>query len=304
MLDVFLNVTMPVFLVAIIAAGFQRWRKIPVGPVNQITLYLLTPALIFTLLVQQRIPASASVRIVGAMVVTTALIMVISVLLSKVLRHDRAMGGAFMLSTAFPNAGNLALPVLLLAFGEEGLAVGVIVFVTQAIMGQSLGVFIAAGSQMNRMESLKQVFKLPAIYGIIAALLVRLLGVELPFVILQPIKLLSQAAIPVMLVVLGCQLAGELRLDSLLSLAAALLVRLVVSAPLAYGATLLFDLDALSQSVVVIVCAMPVAVFTTILATEFRANPRFVTNAVVTSTLASTFTLTLVIPVVRSLIGG
>jgi hypothetical protein len=51
---------------------------------------------------------------------------------------------------------------------------------------------------------------------------------------------------------------------------------------------------------------MPVAVRlrpTTILATEFRASPRFVTNAVVTSALASTLTLTLIIPLVRDLIG-
>ena len=208
-----------------------------------------------------------------------------------------------MLSTSFPNAGNLALPVLLLAFGNQGLAVGVVVFVTLAITGQSLGVMVAANSHMGGLESLKQVFKLPAIYAIAAALLVIALGIELPFVFFQPIKLLSQAAIPIMLVVLGFQLGGQFKLDSLSSLATVLIIRLLVSAPLAYLATLPFGLDALSQSVVVIVYAMPVAVFTIILSTEFRTNPRFVTNAVVTSTLASTLTLTLAIQIVKSAIG-
>lgn len=302
MLDVFLNVIMPVFLVAVIAAAFQRWRKVSVGPLSQITLYILTPALIFTSLVQQEIAASASVRIVGTTLLASALILVISMVVSKVMGHDRAMKGAFMLSTGFPNAGNMALPVLLLAFGDEGLAVGVIIFVTLAITGQSLGVFIAATSEMNGMESLNQIFKLPAIYAIGAAFLVRMLGVELPLVVFQPVNLLSQAAIPMMLVVLGFQLAGEFRLERVFSLAAALLMRLLVSVPLAYGATLLLGLDALSQSVVIIVFAMPVAVFTIILSTEFKANPRFVTNAVVTSTIASTLTLTLIIPLVKSLV--
>ena len=304
MLDVFLNVIMPVFLVAVIAAAFQRWRKVSVGPLNQITLYILVPALIFTSLVQQEIAASASVRIVGATLLASALVLVIGMVVSKALGHDRAMRGAFMLSTGFPNAGNMALPVLLLALGDEGLAVGVIVFVTLAITGQSLGVFIAATSQMNGMESLKQVFKLPAIYAIAAAFLVRAVGMELPVVVFQPIKLLSQAAIPMMLVVLGFQLAGEFRLERVFSLAAALLMRLLVSVPLAYAATLLLGLDALSQSVVVIVFAMPVAVFTIILSTEFKTNPKFVTNAVVTSTIASTLTLTLVIPLVESFVMG
>ena len=303
MLDVFLNVIMPVFLVAVIAAGFQRWRKIPVGPLSQTTLYILTPSLIFTSLVQQQIPASESARIVGTTLLATALILITSISISRILRHDRTMRSAFILSTGFPNGGNLALPVLLLAFGDQGLAVGVIVFVTLAITGQSLGVFVAANSQMGGLESLKQIFKLPAIYAIAAALLVRVLGIELPLVVFQPVNLLSQAAIPIMLVVLGFQVGGEFKLDSLVSLAAALIVRLLISGSLAYFATLLFGLDALSQSVVVIVYAMPVAVFTIILSTEFRTNPKFVTNAVVTSTLASTLTLTLVIPMVKSFIG-
>ena len=299
MLNVFLNVIMPVFLVAILAAGFQLWRKVPVGPLNQTTLYLLTPSLIFISLVQHHIPASASTRIVGTVLLTTTLLLVTTILLSMMLRHTRTKRSAFLLSTSFPNAGNLALPVLLLAFGDEGLAIGVIVFVTQAITGQSLGVFVAANSQMAGLESLKQVFKLPAIYAIAAALIVRVFGLDVPFVVFQPIKLLSQAAIPIMLVVLGFQLGKEFKPDNLGNLCAALVIRLLISTSLAYGATLLFGLDSLSQSVVVVVSAMPVAVFTIILATEFNTNPKFVTNAVVTSTLASTLTLTMVIPIVK-----
>src|SRR5680860_106966 len=40
---------------------------------------------------------------------------------------------------AFPNAGNMGLPVVLLAFGEQALAVAVIIFATQSILGWSLG---------------------------------------------------------------------------------------------------------------------------------------------------------------------
>ncbi len=302
MLDVFINVIMPVFLVAILAAAFQRWRKSSVGPLSQVTLYLLTPALIFTSLVQQEIPPSATFRIVATLLVANTFIIATSLIVSFALRHDRAMRSAFVLSTGFPNAGNMALPVLLLAFGEEGLAVGVIVFVTMAIMGQSLGVFIAAGSSLNMLESLKQIFKLPAIYAIIAALAVRAAGLELPHVVESPIELLAQASIPMMLVVLGFQLGGEIRLESAASLTAAVMVRLLASVPLAYLSATLLGLDDLARGVVMTVYAMPVAVFTIILATEFKTNPRFVTNAVVTSTFLSTLTLTVVIQLVKDLV--
>ena len=302
MLDVFTNVILPVFLVAIIAAIFQRWRKLPVGPISQITLYLLTPSLIFTSLIQQDIPASASLRIVGTVLLATLLLITTSIFLSKILHHDRAMRGAFILSTGFPNAANMALPVLLLALGDEALAIGIIVFVTQSILIQSLGVFVAATSQMDLLGSLKQIFKLPAIYAIAGAFLVRAAGIELPLAIFQPIQMLAEASIPVMLVVLGCQLAGDFRVDNPFSLVSALVIRLFVSALLAYVSAGLFGLSALSQSVVVIVYAMPVAVYTIILSTEFSTNPRFVTNAVVVSTLVSILTLTVVIPVVKSFV--
>ncbi len=302
MLDVFINVIMPVFLVAILAAAFQRWRKSSVGPLSQVTLYLLTPALIFTSLVQQEIPPSATFRIVATLLVANTFIIATSLIVSFALRHDRAMRSAFVLSTGFPNAGNMALPVLLLAFGEEGLAVGVIVFVTMAIMGQSLGVFVAAGSSLNMLDSLKQIFKLPAIYAIVAALVVRAAGLELPHVVESPIELLAQASIPMMLVVLGFQLGGEIRLESAASLTAAVMVRLLASVPLAYLSATLLGLDDLARGVVMTVYAMPVAVFTIILATEFKTNPRFVTNAVVTSTFLSTLTLTVVIQVVKDLV--
>ena len=302
MLDVFINVIMPVFLVAILAAAFQRWRKSHVAPLSQVTLYLLTPALIFTSLVQQEIPPSATFRIVATLLVANTFIIAISLVVSFALRHDRAMRSAFVLSTGFPNAGNMALPVLLLAFGEEGLAVGVIVFVTMAIMGQSLGVFIAAGSSLNMLDSLKQIFKLPAIYAIIAALVVRSAGLELPHVVASPIELLAQASIPMMLVVLGFQLGGEMRLENAGSLTAAVMVRLLASVPLAYLSATLLGLDDLARGVVMTVYAMPVAVFTIILATEFKTNPRFVTNAVVTTTFLSTLTLTVVIQVVKDLV--
>ena len=102
MLDVFVNVIMPVFLVAVLAAAFQRWRKAAVGPLSQVTLYLLTPALIFTSLVKQEIPPSATFRIVATLLVANAFIITTSLLVSFALRHDRSMRSAFVLSTGFP----------------------------------------------------------------------------------------------------------------------------------------------------------------------------------------------------------
>lgn len=299
MLNVFLNVILPIFLVAVLAAIFYIWRKPAVGPLNQTALYLLNPALIFSSLVNQELSTAISFRVTCAAVLITFMTLGLSLLFSLGLRHPRPMQSAFMLSTIFPNAGNMGLPILLLAFGPAGLGVGVVIFVAQAIIGSSLGIFVAARSQMKGRDALLQVFKLPAVYAMTAALLVRASGLEVPFVIEQPISLLAAASIPVMLVVLGFQLGSGVQIEQLPSLGAALLVRLVLSVPLAYLATLIFGLEGTAQGALIVISAMPAAVFGTVLATEFHAVPRFVTGAVVTSTLVSVATLTIVITIVQ-----
>ena len=65
-----------------------------------------------------------------------------------------------------------------------------------------------------------------------------------------------------------------------------------------YGVTLMLGVYGLTQRTLIVLAAMPTAIFTTILATEFAARPRFVTLAVISSTFASVGSLTVLIAVV------
>lgn len=300
MLNVFLQVILPIFIVAAIAGVFQHYRRLPVSAFSQVTLYLFSPCLIFISLVDQKVPAGTSLRLVAATLLSTLFILVVALVVSRVLRHDRPMRSAFLLATGFPNSGNMALPILLLAFGQAGLTVGVIVFITQAILGNSLGIFVAARSQSGGFASIGQVFKLPTVYAIIAALIAKASGVTLPPTLYEPLRLLSQAAIPVMLVVLGLQLERGVKVDDVPSLVSAVVLRLLVAAPLAFVAGRILGLSGLGIQTLIIISAMPVAVFTTILATQFEARPKFVTTAVIVTTSLALFTLTGVVTVVKN----
>jgi predicted permease len=72
-------------------------------------------------------------------------------------------------------------------------------------------------------------------------------------------------------------------------------VRLGLSVPLAVGLSYLLNLDELSTKLAVMLSSMPTAVNVAILAIEFNVCPRFVSSAVVVSTGASVFTLTLIL---------
>ena len=122
---------------------------------------------------------------------------------------------------------------------------------------------------------------------------------ELPVTLEAPVASLAAAAVPTMLVVLGLQLQEAGGREDLVDTAAVNLMRLVVAPGVAWLAASALGLGGVERGTLVVLAAMPVAVISTILATEFRAQPAFVTRVVVTSTVASMVSLTLLISVVR-----
>ena len=299
MLQVFVNVILPIFVVVGVTWLFQRWRRLDVSVLSQTTLWLFSPAFVFSNILDQQVSLLGSVRITGSILLATVLMLALGYLVSKIFRYDRKSTSAFMLSTAFPNAGNMGLPVLLLAFGEAGIEVGILIFVVHAIVGFSVGIFVAASSEQVGWRPLIQVFRLPTMYAFGLALVVKYLGIALPAVVLEPVSILGAAAIPVMITVLGFQLGSGVETQNLRMLFMAVASRLIFAVPIYLVATLLLGLSGVTQGAIIVIGAMPSAVFTTILADEFGANPRFVTSSVVVSTAASVVSLTVLITLIR-----
>jgi predicted permease len=102
-----------------------------------------------------------------------------------------------------------------------------------------------------------------------------------------------------MLVVLGLQLRNVVEHEDLVDTVAVNIGRLLIAPIAAWGTATALGLEGVERGTLVILAAMPVAVITTILATEFKARPDFVTRVVITSTLASILTLTVLIDLVR-----
>ena len=303
MLDVFLTVILPTFLVAAIGAALQRWRALGVAEMGAVAMYLLSPALVLNGLLNSELPVEISLRVVAAAFVALLLMLGLSFVLSVLARHPRSLQSGYTLATGFPNSGNMGIPIAFLAFGEEGLAVAIIIFVVQGSLSWPVGIYVAARGRAHGLDPFIAAAKVPTIYAVPLALVIRAADWDLPIAIASPIEMLAAATIPVMLIVLGFQLSEGIDWARWRSLASSAVLRLTISAGMAYGVTTVLGLDGVAQQTVIIVSAMPTAVFTTILATEFDAEPKFVTSAVVVSTLASVGTLTVLITLLRALLG-
>jgi len=299
MLDVFLEVVLPVALVAIAGGLVGRWRAVPVGPLSALVFYLFSPALVFHSLATTELSAGVSVRIVVVMLLTFIAMYIAATAWSLLRRHDASMRAAFALSATTPNAGNMGLPVALLAFGDAGFDVAVMNFVAGAVLANSAGIAIASLAGGSALQALRAPFRYPVLYAAAGGAAVNAAGVTLPVTFDAPLASLANAAVPAMLVVLGLQLQSAVRLERVADTAVVNAARLLIAPVVAWLAATAVGLDGAARGTIVVLAAMPTAVVTTIIATEFRTHPEFVTRVVVTSTIASMLTLTLLIALVR-----
>jgi predicted permease len=295
LLEIFANDLLPVFAIA--AAGFllARFAGVQVHGVSRLTFHVLAPALVFNVLVTSTLDAAQSSRMALFYLLVALSAAVMARIAAIPLRLDRRALSAFMLVVVCSNAGNYGLPVALLAFGREALAFASVYFICSAIFSYTGGVLLAASGRRSVRDAVAGLFRVPAFYGAMAALLTMSLGLAIPAIVMRPVGMLSDAALPLMILVLGMQIERATMPERPVVVAAAVIVSLVLTPLAAIGWARLVGLEGAAFQAGVLQASMPTAVMTTILALEFDALPQFVTSVVCVATLLSPLTVTLLI---------
>jgi predicted permease len=184
------------------------------------------------------------------------------------------------------------MSVVLFAFGELALSFAGLFFVASAVLAYTVGIVIASLGSASIPQAVINLFKVPMIYALLLAVLFMRTGWQVPLPLERTTTLLGNAAIPAMLVLLGMRLTTASWSNKAAPLAIAGTMRLLVSPTLALLLAPVFGIAAVARQAVVLEAAMPTAVLTTVLATEYDANPSFVSAAVFLSTLLSPISLT------------
>jgi predicted permease len=295
LLEIFANDLLPVFAIA--GAGFllARFAGVQVQTVSRLTFHVLAPALVFNILVSSTLDAAQSSRMALFYLLVTLSAALMARLAAIPLRLDRRMRAAFMLVAISSNSGNYGLPVTLLAFGRDALAFASVYFITSAIFSYTGGVLIAASGRLNVGDAVGRLFRVPPFYAALAALIAMALQVTIPPIVMRPISMLSDAALPLMILVLGMQIERATLPERPLVVAMAVVVSLVLMPLAAIGWAHLVGLQGPAFQAGVLQSSMPTAVMATILALEFDAQPQFVTSVVCIATLLSPLTVTLLI---------
>ena len=139
---------------------------------------------------------------------------------------------------------------------------------------------------------------MPGMYAMALGILVNATGIQIPATIFDPLKLVGDSILPFLLVVLGMQLAAVNLDGQWLGASAATFIRLVIAPGVSILATYLMGLSGVTRQAMILENSMPTAIFGVALAQEFDTAPDLITTVIFISTLASMFTLTVLIAVV------
>ncbi|MGK7899566.1 MAG: AEC family transporter [Xenococcus sp. (in: cyanobacteria)] len=283
MLDL-LPAILPVGLIILIGLIASRSLPLQHQTLSQLILYVLSPALVIDSLYRNDLPTASSFSLLKGFVLTSSLLYLSIRLLSAITRFSPSLRTALVATSLFPNNGNMGLSIVSFALGTGGLARAIIYMICSSILMFCLGPAIIKGQGF--ISGFKLIIRLPLIWAIAFGIALQLFVEEVPFQLDLGIQKVGAAAIPIALILLGMQLAYtrfELGFSELL----AATIRLLIAPAIAYGVGIFLHLTGLDLQVLVLQSAMPTAVNSLVLVTEFGGDKDFTARVIVGSTVLS-----------------
>jgi len=297
------GVIVPLSIPVIAGAVLVRLKGLQTGHLLTFALYFLLPCMVFDTLFNARISLADFYMTVLFCLLNMLLLWFLAVITGKILKLPAQETAGLTLVSTLTNSVNYGLPLVHMAFGQAGLDKASVYVVISIIIVNTFGVYFAARSNFSIRHAVKSVFTLPAVYAALLAVLLRTLSLRLPAGIESGIDMVAIAYSPIVLTILGAQMAGvansRLERGPQKAFWAGMAVRMLISPLAACLVLYLLGISGVLFSVCFILASMPVAVNAVILSEKFGASPRFVSKCILWTTLASFFILPVLIELVK-----
>ncbi|MGN0921860.1 MAG: AEC family transporter [Cellvibrio sp.] len=267
-----------------VGAGYiwgKTGAEFPSDFISRIVMYIGTPCLVVGAMAKVELQP----ELIGQVALATALVMLAMGLIGWAILHWRKMEiPIYLPPLVFPNNGNMGLPLCLLAFGQTGLALALGSFMVMMISTFSIGLMIVASHEGGFLKRMKEVAKQPIIHSMLLSIVILVYDITLPKWVTNTVDMMGGIAIPLMTIALGVSLA-TLKVSSWGRAIAFSVARVGGGLVLAILVCELLGITGVSRNVVILQCAMPIAVFNYLLALRYDRRPDEVAAMVLVSTL-------------------
>ena len=284
-----IEILFPMFAITALGYGVGRTLQPDLSHANKLNMDVFVPALVFAALANKALDISAYLPLVLAGT--------LAVVGSGVLAWGVARGTGISAKTLVPpimfnNCGNLGLPLVVLAFGEQALAPMVVLFMVSNLLHYSFGVWL-----FDRRVRWFTVWKVPTVVAAFLGLLVSITQFEVWPPLLTSIRMLGEISIPLMLFGLGVRIASS-RIESIGFGLFGAVLRPAIGMGLAWLILQLITLPRTEQALLLVFGALPPAVLNFMFAERYHQEPEKVASMVLIGNLASVLFLSLALALV------
>jgi predicted permease len=186
----------------------------------------------------------------------------------------------------YNNCGNMGLPLAVLAFGAAGLSQAVALFVACSLVYFTLGIRILESGRAEGRQSHWDMFATPMMFAMLGGILFAACRWTLPTILLQALRMIGEASIPLMLIALGVRMTDMNLRSWRIGLVGALVCPLAGLA-IAIMIDPLISLTSVQRGQMYLFAALPPAVFTFLVAETYKEEPEKVAAIVMVGNLAS-----------------
>lgn len=281
------GIILPVFVIVAIGFGYACWRRDVVraemAVINRVCADMLAPLLVFTALASKDfdLAHNGSLLLVGAVISLGSGLLAWP--LARLLGYDVR---SFVPPMMYNNCGNMGLPLAAFAFGPSGLSAAVALFMAGNLVYFSAGIKILEGGKKHSAADILKLLLNPMMLAMLIGMLFAIFRIEVPTALFQPLKLLGDTCIPLMLFALGIRMLDVNFNSWRIGVIGAVVCPL---AGLAMAGLLehVVALTEIQRAQMYLFASLPPAVFCFVMAERYQQEPHKVASIVLLGNLAS-----------------
>ncbi len=279
-----LTIISPIILIVLTGYLYAKKYETDMSISNRLTIDLFLPALILSVLSSEEFQIYDYRNLaLGAL-----LIIFISGLIAFIFAKINKINiKTFVPPMMYTNTGNIGLPLALFAFGKSAIPAALVLFIIENTLHFTLGI-----KTLDKSSSIIGVLRNPIVLAAIFGLLLNSMDLSLPEILLNPITMIGDIAIPLMLFSLGVRLV-DINLDDWKIGAIGALFR-PISGLIALAIVIPWiNIDKTNQALLVIFAILPPAVLNFMVSEKYNQEPKKVAALVLFGNLFSVITISL-----------
>ncbi|MFF2754731.1 AEC family transporter [Psychrobacillus sp. NPDC058041] len=303
---VFFQVVAPILIMLGIGAALQLKFQFNLKALSNLITYCLMPAAVFINIYETKVNGDILGEIVFYLIVFSICLMILSSIVSKLLKLNRNQSAIYKNSIVLINSGNYGIPVSQMLFSANplGISIQIIIVIFQNIITYTYGLYNLISSTKSGLDILRSLIRMPIVHALMLGAVMNFWNFGIPIFLRIPIDYLANAFISIALITLGAQLA-QLDIKTIFNkvILTSTVGRLILSPALALSLILLMNIDGVVAQSLFIASAFPTSRNSSTLALEYDVEPNLAAQIVLFSTIVSCITVTIVIFISKVLWG-